>query len=98
MIIKNIEQKIRLGLIVSIGSFLTSIIIAGIALFNARDLISQSRRQIYVLDGDVPVLVRQTNVEVNREVEYKSHVNLFHMLFFTLPPDDDFMKNNIEKS
>lgn len=98
MIIKNIEQKIRLGLIVSIGSFLTAIIIAGIALFNARDLINQSRRQIYVLDGDVPVLVRQTNVEVNREVEYKSHVNLFHMLFFTLPPDDDFMKNNIEKS
>jgi conjugative transposon TraK protein len=98
MIIKNIEQKIRLGLIVSIGSFLTAIIIAGSALYFARDLINQSRRQIYVLDGNVPVLVRQTNVEVNREVEYKSHINLFHMLFFTLPPDDDFMKNNIEKS
>jgi conjugative transposon TraK protein len=98
MIIKNIEQKIRLGLIVSIGSFLTAIIIAGSAFYFARDLIYQSRNQIYVLDGNVPVLVRQTNVEVNREVEYKSHVNLFHMLFFTLPPDDDFMKNNIEKS
>jgi conjugative transposon TraK protein len=98
MIIKNIEQKIKLGLIVSIGSFLTAIIIAGSALYFARDLINQSRKQIYVLDGNVPVLVRQTSMEVNREVEYKSHVNLFHMLFFTLPPDDDFMKNNIEKS
>ena len=98
MIIKNIEQKIKLGLIVSIGSFLTAIIIAGSALYFARDLINQSRKQIYVLDGNVPVLVRQTSMDINREVEYKSHVNLFHMLFFTLPPDDDFMKNNIEKS
>jgi conjugative transposon TraK protein len=98
MIIKNIEQKIKLGLIVSIGSFLTALIIAGSALYFARDLINQSRKQIYVLDGNVPVLVRQTSMDVNREVEYKSHVNLYHMLFFTLPPDDDFMKNNIEKS
>ena len=98
MIIKNIEQKIKLGLIVSIGSFLTAIIIAGSALYFARDLINQSRKQIYVLDGNVPVLVRQTSMDINREVEYKSHVNLFHLLFFTLPPDDDFMKNNIEKS
>jgi conjugative transposon TraK protein len=98
MIIKNIEQKIKLGLIVSIGAFLTAIIIAGSGLYFARDLINQSRKQIYVLDGNVPVLVRQTSMDVNREVEYKSHVNLFHMLFFTLPPDDDFMKNNIEKS
>jgi hypothetical protein len=39
MIIKNIEQKIKLGLIVSIGSFLTALIIAGSALYFARDLI-----------------------------------------------------------
>jgi conjugative transposon TraK protein len=86
-------------LIVSIGSFLTAIIIAGSALYFARDLINQSRKQIYVLDGNVPVLVRQTMHGCEyREVEYKSLINLFHMLFFTLPPDDDFMKNNIEKS
>ena len=59
MIIKNIEQKIKLGLIVSVGSFLTAIIIVGSALYFARDLINQSRKQIYVLDGNVPVLVRQ---------------------------------------
>jgi len=51
-----------------------------------------------VLDGNVPVLVRQTDMDINREVEYKSHINLFHLLFFTLPPDDEFIKNNISKS
>lgn len=98
MIIKNIEQKIKLTLIVSIGSFITALIISGGAFYYSYQLIQQSRKQIYVLDGNVPVLVRQTDMDINREVEYKSHINLFHLLFFTLPPDDEFMKNNIAKS
>jgi conjugative transposon TraK protein len=98
MIIKNIEQKIKLTLIVSVGSFLTALLLAGGAFYFAFSLINESRKQIYVLDGNVPVLVRQTDMDVNREVEYKSHINLFHLLFFTLPPDDEFMQHNISKS
>ena len=98
MIIKNIEQKIKLSLIVAIGSFLTALLMAGGAFYYSYQLIQHSRKQIYVLDGNVPVLVRQTEMHVNREVEYKSHVNLFHLLFFTLPPDDEFMQHNISKS
>ena len=44
----------------------------------------ESGKKIYVLDNDVPVLVKQTGTEVNLEVECKSHINLFHTLFFTL--------------
>lgn len=50
------------------------------------------------MDNDVPVLVKQTGTEVNLEVECKSHINLFHTLFFTLPPDDEFIKYNMEKA
>ena len=95
---KNLENKIKLGLIVSIGSFLTAIIIVIIGLNFAINLVKESRRNIYVLDNGVPMLVHQTDQDVNRQVEYKSHVNLFHLLFFTLPPDDEFMKNNIGKA
>ena len=95
---KNLENKIKLGLIVSIGSFLTAIIIVIIGLNFAINLVKESRRNIYVLDNGVPMLVHQTDQDVNRLVEYKSHVNLFHLLFFTLPPDDEFMKNNIGKA
>ena len=98
MIIKNIEQKIKLSLIVSIGSFITALLMATGAFYYSYQLIHQSRKQIYVLDGNVPVLVRQTDMEMNREAEYKSHVNLFHLLFFTLPPDDEFMQHNISKA
>lgn len=98
MIIKNIESKIKLAFTISIGSFLACVaIVIGVFIFSFT-LISNERKKIYVLDNDVPVLVKQTGIEVNLEVEAKSHVNLFHMLFFTLPPDDDFIKRNMEKA
>lgn len=98
MIIKNIESKIKLAFTISIGSFIACIaIVIGVLIFSFT-LISNERKKIYVLDNAVPVLVKQTGIEVNLEVEAKSHVNLFHMLFFTLPPDDDFIKRNMEKA
>lgn len=98
MIIKNIENKIKLAGIISIGSFISSIIICVLAFFFCYTLVVNERKNIYVLDNDVPILVKQTGVEVNLEVECKSHVNIFHSLFFTLPPDDEFIKHNMEKA
>jgi len=96
MLISKLETKIKLAFGVSILSFVTSLVISGCVLFFAYRLIANERKNIYVLDGDVPILVKQTGIEVNLEVEAKSHVNLFHMLFFTLPPDDEFIKKNVE--
>jgi conjugative transposon TraK protein len=98
MIIKNIESKVRLAFTVSIGSLITCIAVVIAVLAYSFNLISNERKKIYVLDNEVPVLVKQTGIEVNLEVEAKSHVNLFHMLFFTLPPDDDFIRRNVEKA
>lgn len=98
MIIKNIENKIKLAGIISVGSFISSIIICVLAFFFCYTLVVNERKNIYVLDNDVPILVKQTGIEVNLEVECKSHVNIFHSLFFTLPPDDEFIKHNMEKA
>ena len=98
MLIKNVENKIKLSLFIAGGSLLTAVIMVAMTLVYAFGLITNERKQIYVLDNSVPVLVKQTGAEVNLEVEAKSHVNLFHTLFFTLPPDDEFIKNNIGKA
>lgn len=98
MLIKNLESKIKLSLFLSVGSFITAIVIVIATMFYSFNLIRNERKQIYVLDNSVPVLVKQTGAEVNLEVEAKSHINLFHTLFFTLPPDDEFIKNNIGKA
>ncbi|MDH6358925.1 conjugative transposon protein TraK [Parabacteroides sp. PF5-9] len=98
MLIEKLENKIKLALTVSVGSFLTSIVIIGFALFFTFKLIINERKHVYVLDAGVPILVQRTNVEENAEVEAKSHVSLFHSLFFTLPPDDEYINENMRKA
>lgn len=96
--INKIENKIKLAFAVSIGSFITSLAIAGVVCFFSYSLINEQRKKIYVIDHNVPLLVQQTELGANRDVEMKSHVNLFHLLFFTLPPDDAYIKNNLTKA
>ncbi|WP_276499843.1 conjugative transposon protein TraK [Pontibacter litorisediminis] len=96
--INNIEKKMKLAFAVSAGSFLASIALAVVVCLFAYRLVSEQRKNIYVLDHNVPVLVRQAEYGTNREVEYKAHVNMFHLLFFTLPPDDAYIQSNISKA
>lgn len=98
MLIKNIEQRIKINKIVTLSAigFAVFIVIAGF--FFSYKMIQDSRRSIYVLDNGVPVLAKQTDVLLNRTVEYKAQTELFHRLFFTLAPDDTYIKENIQKS
>ncbi|MFC4162858.1 conjugative transposon protein TraK [Epilithonimonas zeae] len=98
MLIKNIEQRIKINKVVSLGAiaFAVFIIIAGF--FFSYKMIQDSRKSIYILDNGVPVLAKQTDVFLNRPVEYKAQIELFHRLFFTLASDDSYIKENIQKS
>lgn len=98
MLIKSIEKKININRQVSIATVIFAIIIVIVGYVFAYKLINNSQKVIYVLDNGVPVLVKQTDELLNRPVEYKANVELFHRLFFTLPPDDKYIKENIEKS
>ncbi|MBB6326953.1 MULTISPECIES: conjugative transposon protein TraK [Algoriphagus] len=98
MIIKNIESKIRLATILSIGSFLTSIIICGFVSAYAYQQVANARQSIYILDNDIPILAKQTNMQMNRPAEYKAAVDLFHSLFFNLTPDDKHIEYQMEKA
>ncbi len=98
MKIKNIEQKIKLTFFTAILVFVLSGAISVFSIIYAFSKISEERKNIYVLDNGVPILVTRTDQLENRMVEYRAHVNSFHYLFFTLPPDDDFIKDNLEKA
>jgi conjugative transposon TraK protein len=98
MLIRTIESKIKLAFFAVAGSFLTAVIICISVIRFSYGIIEESRKKIYVLDKDIPVLVRQTDVSENRPVEYRSHINLFHMLFFNLPPDDQFIRDNLARA
>jgi conjugative transposon TraK protein len=51
-----------------------------------------------VLDGNVPILINRTTMDETLDVEAKCHVEMFHHFFFTLPPDDKYIKYTMEKA
>ncbi|AQW90072.1 MULTISPECIES: conjugative transposon protein TraK [Elizabethkingia] len=98
MLVKNIEQKIKINKAVSIAAIVNAVFIVIAGFIFSYKIVLDSRRSIYVIDNGVPILVKQTDELLNRPVEYKSQVELFHRLFFTLAPDDKYIKENAEKS
>ena len=97
MLVKNIEKRIKVNKIVSIEAILFAVVIVIAGFVFSYKMIQDSRKSIYVLDNGIPVLVKQTDVMLNRPVEYKAQIELFHRLFFTIAPDDKYIKENIQK-
>lgn len=99
MLVKTIEQKIKLALIVSIGSFVTSALIAICSLYFSYQRIGEERKKIYVLDHTgTPFAADLTDMMVNRQVEYAAQVELFHNTFFSLTPDPDFIEAQMTRA
>jgi conjugative transposon TraK protein len=98
MIIKNIESKIRLASFVSIGSLLLAFFVSIAVSFYAYKQVVSARKSIYILDNNVPILAKQTDVQINRPAEYKAHIDLFHSIFFSLTPDDRFIEYQMKRA
>ena len=97
-LIENIDKKMKLAFSVAIGSFITSIIICILAFSFAATMITKERKQIYVLDKNVPIVATKSNIEDNREAEYKADVAAFHEYFFSLTPDNAQIENQMKKA
>ena len=98
MVIKNLENKIKLVTIIC-SLFLAGCVIISIAsIWTARGMVSDAQQKVYVLDGNVPILVERSSVQETLDVEAKSHVEMFHHFFFTLAPDDKYIRYTMEKA
>ena len=98
MLIQSLEQKTRLALMTVLLTVIGSVVICGLTVFYCTRLIAQERSQIYILDGDIPFLAERSLQEANFVMEAKAHIQLFHQYFFTLPPDDDYIKWSLGKA
>ena len=98
MVIKNLENKIKLVMIVCTLFLVGCIVISLGSIWTARGMVSDAQKKVYVLDSNVPVLVKQTTMEETLDVEAKSHIDMFHHYFFTLAPDDKYIKYTMEKA
>ena len=98
MVIKNLENKIKLVTIVCCVFLAGCVVISMSSIWTARSMVADAQKKIYVLDGTVPVLVERTTMDETLDVEAKSHVERFHHLFFTLAPDDKYIKYTMDKA
>lgn len=98
MVIKNLENKIKLVTIVCCVFLAGCVVISMSSIWTARSMVADAQKKIYVLDGTVPLLVERTTMDETLDVEAKSHVERFHHLFFTLAPDDKYIKYTMDKA
>ena len=64
----------------------------------AKGMVDEAHKKVYVLDGTVPILVKQTTQEETFDVEAKSDIEMFHQFFFTLAPDDKYIQYTMKKA
>ena len=98
MVIKNLENKIKLVTIICACVIVGCVIISVSSIMAATSMVVDAQKKIYVLDGNVPILVNRTTMEETLDVEAKSHVEMFHHFFFTLAPDDKYIKYTMDKA
>lgn len=98
MVIKNLENKIKLVTILCCMFLAGCVLISLSSIWTARNMVVDAQNKIYVLDSNVPIMVQRTTMEETLDVEAKSHVETFHHYFFTLAPDDKYIKYTMEKA
>ena len=88
MVIKNLENKIKLVLIICSLFLAGCIIICISSIWTARTMVSDAQKKVYVLDGNVPILVHRSTMDETLDVEAKSHIEMFHhYLYISFPSE-----------
>lgn len=98
MLIQSLEQKTRLALLTVVATIVGNVVLCGTLIGFGYRVISEERKNIYILDGDIPFLAHRTQAEADFVMEAKADIQLFHQYFFTLPPDDDYIKWTLGKA
>ena len=97
-IVKNLEAKIRLAAITAIASLIIALLMVIVVSISAYQQVENARKTIYLLDNNIPLMARQTSMQMNRPAEYRADVDLFHSIFFDLTPDDKYIEYQMKKA
>lgn len=98
MIIKNIEQKIKLALIVSVLSVIGGVILAIVGFSYGAKISLQSSQQVYLIKDGISSIAEKANRDTSLEIEARATIHTFHRLFFTLPPDDQYIERTTNEA
>ncbi len=84
MVIKHLENKIRLVGIICTAFLAGCIIISVSSIWTARTMVTDAQKKVYVLDGNVPILVTRTTMDETLDVEgQEPRRNVSPLLFYS---------------
>lgn len=98
MLIQNLEQKTRLALTTVAITVVGCVLLCCFTVWSCLTMVTNERSQVYVLDGDIPFIAERAKIEENFALEAKAHIASFHQMFFTLTPDDDYIRWTLGKA
>jgi len=76
MVIKNLENKVKLATIICSLFLVGCVLISISSIWTAKNMVVDAQNKIYVLDGNVPILVQRTTMDETLDVEAKSHIEM----------------------
>lgn len=95
---RNIDSAFKLSRTVAIAAVVGSTIFCILTVYFNHKLIREKEKQVFVIANGK---IFQAFAEERGKfwsIEVKDHVKTFHYYFFTLQPDDDYIKKNITKA
>lgn len=94
--INNAFSLVRNSIIVVV---ICNILIIGFCYIYSHFFNAKQYDRIYSLSGEIPVMIALgQNVKDNRQAEAKAHLKYFHKLFFSIVPDKDEIKYNMQEA
>lgn len=95
---RNLESSFRLirgtCVVVIVGAFC----LCGYMFFAANQAVNRAQGRIYILSGGKALEAAAGERKDNIPVEARDHIRNFHLLFFTLDPDEKVIGDNLNRA
>jgi len=96
--LKNLDTAFQHVKYLSLLTILCSMVFAGYVGIEAMNATESAQQRIYILAEGKALEAFAATKRENIPVEARDHVKMFHHYFFTLSPDENFIREQVTKS
>lgn len=95
---RNLESSFQSIRAVCLVSVVGSLVFCGYVFFSAARAVSHAGDRVYILAGNKVLEAMAGDRKENIPVEARDHIRNFHVLFFTLDPDEKVIGDNLGRA
>jgi conjugative transposon TraK protein len=95
---RNLESSFQLIRGTCVAVILGAFCLCGYMFFAANQAVSRAQARIYILSGGKALEAVASDRKENIPVEARDHIRNFHLLFFTLDPDEKVIGDNLSRA